>query len=105
MTELEILAELKISYINIEDIIDNASFEQVGLKDTLIQAKNAIEEKYAEVYKIAEDSNANLYYKGHKISNCVCFDYMENNFEYYMILDVDTKENLYWYGDYRFQTE
>lgn len=105
MTELEILAELKKSYINIEDIIDNADFEQVGLKDTLIQAKNAIEEKYTEVYKIAEDTNANLYYKGHKISNCIYFDYMENNFEYYMILDVDTKENLYWFEDYSFLTK
>ena len=77
----------------------------MGLKDTLIQAKYAIEEKYAETYKLAEDAGVNLYYKGHKISNCIYFDYMENNFEYYMILDVDTQENLYWFEDYDFQTE
>lgn len=61
MTELEILAGLKIAYIRIEDIIRNADDTQLKSVGELFTALNILDKKYIEMYEKYKKKTRNYY--------------------------------------------
>lgn len=106
MTELEILAELKIAYIQLEDIIENQE-EQIeeNEKKYLRLSMNNLIMVYQNLYKrIEKEDDKILYYENDiKISKEIFHDYMikdeENVEEYITSADLDEEE---WWEDYNF---
>lgn len=101
MTELEILAELKIAYIQLEDIIENQE-EQIeeNEKKYLRLSMNNLIMVYQNLYKrIEKEDDKILYYENDiKISKEIFHDYMikdEENVEEY-ITSADLDEEKWW---------
>ena len=97
MTELEILAQLKMSYRYIDDIIDNADCTQIKNVEDLQQVLGILEQKYEEVYEnIKNNNDMSLYYQeGLKIADLIYLDYVtsveEYDDQYLTYLDIDNK--------------
>lgn len=108
MTDLEILAQLKISYLSIEDIIDNADETQIKTTEDLQQILKILEQKYREIYeKIKEDNDISLYYEEDLlISNHIYCDYLTKSEEYddHYLTYSDTECGKWW-EDFQFLTE
>ena len=105
MTELEILAELKEAYLNLEDIIDNADNTQLKSVKELYEAQKILADKYSEVYeKIKSRKDINLYYEENiMIGSSIYIDY--ENIEGYGFTYKDMGNESKWWEDYRFLTE
>lgn len=110
MTELEILAQLKMSYRYIDDIIDNADGTQIKSTEDLREVLKILEAKYEEVYqKIKNNDKKSLYYEENlMIADSIYLDYMtfdENGEENY-ITYLDLIDNKYpWWEDNMFLTK
>ena len=105
MTEKEILAELKIAYENLDDIIDNADNTQLESVKELYEAQKILAEKYSEVYeKIKENDDISLYYEEDiMIAGSIYIDY--ENIEGYGFTYKDMGNESKWWEDYGFLTE
>ena len=106
MTELEILANLKIAYLKLEDILNNSDREQVSEYDfdqiEIIMA--ILEMQYRELYKKIEKEQDLEYEKGILISNEIMSDYVTRSEDYddqYLCYD-ETKKQTKWYEDLDF---
>ena len=105
MTELEILAELKTAYLNLEDIIDNADNTQLKSVKELYEAQDILAKKYVEVYgKVKKENKESLFYKEDLIVGThIYYDYLttEEEFtEYIPYTNLDNEEK--WWEDYKF---
>jgi len=105
MTEKEILAELKIAYENLDDIIDNADNTQLESVKELYEAQKILAEKYSEVYeKTKENNDINLYYEEDiMIGSSIYIDY--ENTEGYGFTYKDMGNESKWWEDYSFLTK
>lgn len=106
MTELEILAELKQAYLNLEDIIENQM--QQLTKEQIKELKIAMEilaKQYNTTYeyvKTLEDVNLE-YQRGLFVAPHIFYDYLttEEDFtEYIPYTNLDNEEK--WWEDYDF---
>lgn len=107
MTELEILAGLKIAYEYIVDIEDNAEIEQMGkfAKEEIFKIEDKLETVYWEVYKrILEENKELLIYKENlKIGDSIYIDYttIDNGVKYDITYkDMDNEEK--WWENYSY---
>lgn len=106
MTELEILANLKIAYLRLEDIIEN-QYEQITEEEEceLRVAMGILAEQYESTYKLAEKECVDLKYKENiKISKQIYHDYVtktEEDYDHY-ISYADMKNEEKWWEDYNF---
>lgn len=104
MEDKEILAQLKIAYENLQDIIDNADNTQLKSVVKLYEAQNILDDKYREVYKkVKKENSSSLYYDTNLIiSDCASADYInmdtENEHEYITAGDIGER----WWEDYGF---
>lgn len=82
MTELEILAGLKVAYIRIEDIIEKCC-TQLSVQELFI-ALNILDEEYVEVYEKIQAENEELLYYGKDImiAENICSDYVTRSEDY-----------------------
>lgn len=105
MTDLEILAELKIAYENLDDIIDNADNTQLESVKELYEAQKILAEKYSEVYeKIKENDDISLYYEEDTIiGSSIYLDYEDVKGYGFTYKDMDNEEK--WWEDYDFLTK
>lgn len=109
MTELEILAQLKMSYYYLDDIIENSDETQIKSVEDLEQILRILEAKYEEVYqKIKNNNDISLYYEEDLlISRVIYNDYETNSKDYddqflsYKELENEDK----WWEDYDFLTK
>lgn len=103
MTEKEILAELKISYLNLEDIIENQD-KQISRYDNtfLMQAMQNISFVYEQVWKDVYKTNKEtlLYEKDIMIADVVHKDNLVNEKDY--ICYDDTENKTKWWENYDF---
>ena len=103
MTDKEILAELKISYLNLEDIIENQD-KQISRYDNtfLMQAMQNISFVYEQVWKDIYKTNKEtlLYEKDIMIADVVYNDNLVNEKDY--ICYDDTKNKTKWWENYDF---
>lgn len=108
MTELEILAQLKIAYLNIDDIIDNADeYAQKISADNLYKTIDILNTEYKKVYEnMKEKFNNLLYYKKYlKIGDSIYRDYIlefEETEEPMSYKDIENEDK--WWEDYNFLT-
>ena len=107
MTNKEVLAELKKSYIYVEDLIDNAKISEED-KNSLRLARGIIEENYYNFYKELDKEEVRIVYKNEFtgfIGEDVFYDYISYNEngeeEYYTCEDID----YFWYEDKDFLEE
>lgn len=107
MTELEILAELKIAYIQLEDIIEN-QYEQITEqeKEHLGISMNNLWIIYKNLYeRIEKEDQTILYYeKNVLIANIISADYVTRSEDYndqYITYD-ETNKKKRWWEDYKF---
>lgn len=106
MTELEILANLKIAYLRLEDIIEN-QYQQITEQEEceLRVAMGILAEQYESTYKFAEKENINLEYKENiRVSKQIYHDYVlktKENYDHY-ITYTDIKNEKKWWEDYDF---
>lgn len=107
MTELEILAELKIAYIQLEDIIEN-QYEQITEqeKEHLGISMNNLWIIYKNLYeRIEREDKQILYYeKDVLIANIISADYVTRSEDYndqYITYD-ETNKKKRWWEDYKF---
>lgn len=109
MTEKEILAELKIAYEYLNDIIDNADNTQLESVKELYDAQKILADKYSEVYeKIKENDDISLYYEENLIiSDTISADYITDSEDYddQYITYKDVENESKWWEDYDFLTE
>lgn len=110
MTDLEILAELKIAYLLLDDIQENAECDQVDYwnKIKLLEQMSKLNEQYINVYnRIIIQDNDSLYYKqGIKIGYDISIDYTLEDTEIKEAItykDIDNEEK--WWEDYKFLTK
>lgn len=110
MTELEILAELKTAYLQIEDIIDN-QYKQITENEEceLRVAMGILAESYENIFKRIEKENEKILYyeKNIMIANQIYHDYVTKSKDYddqYICYD-DTEKKTKWWEDYQFQTK
>lgn len=107
MTELEILAELKIAYMQLEDILDNQD-EQITTDEyaSITKAMKNFEKVYNNLYKRIEKENKNiLYFKDDLlIADEIYLDYVTDSKDYddqYITYkDIENEEK--WWEDYDF---
>jgi len=117
MGDKEILAEYKIAYEQLQDIIDNADIEQITVEeiDELKKAMATLSFLYKKMYnRIKEQKNISLYYrKNLLVSDEIFGDYIEVNDDVYILYDdeiyisykdLDQKKNKWW-EDYDFLTK
>ena len=105
MTELEILAQLKIAYNSLIDILENSDIEQLNCEildiAILDYLTDKISEIYYKVYKNIENENIkilqyeNNIYISDSIENDFMVKYSQNDIEY--IAYDETKQNIKWY--------
>ena len=107
MTELEILAELKIAYMQLEDILDNQDEQLTTDEYAEIKKSMKIFEKvYNNLYKRIEKENKNiLYFKDDLlIADEIYLDYVTDSKDYddqYITYkDIENEEK--WWEDYDF---
>lgn len=106
MTELEILAELKQAYLNLEDIIDNADNMQLKSVKELQEVQNVLGQKYIEVYKNVEKENQEmLHFKEDLyVGDRIYLDYVtkskDYDDQYITYKDIENEEK--WWEDYNF---
>ena len=106
MTELEILANLKIAYLKLEDILNNSDREQVSEYD-FDQIENImaiLEIQYRELYKKIEKEQDLEYEKGILISNEIMSDYVTRSEDYddQYLLYYEINKGTKWYEDLDF---
>jgi len=103
MTDKEILAELKTSYLNLEDIIENQD-KQISRYDNtfLMQAMQNISFVYEQVWKEVYKTNKEtlLYEKDIMIADVVYKDNLVNEKDY--ICYDDTENKTKWWENYDF---
>lgn len=110
MTELEILAELKIAYENLEDILENNG-EQITKGETkeINFSMEILSNIYHRLYtRIKRDNKEILYYKEELlIGNEIYLDYIEENEteEEYCITYKDLDNEEKWWEDYDYLTK
>ena len=109
MSEKEILAEYKIAYLQLEDIIDNADPTQIT-KDEQKQIQmlmDTLAKLYRELYERIKDmEDISLYYEEDLlISDEISGDYIDttDGEEYITYKDIDNESK--WWEDYDFLTE
>lgn len=106
MTDLEILAELKMAYLNLEDIIENVDNTQSKSVQELFTALNILDKKYTEVYGKIEEENKKLlqYREDIMIAENIYNDYVTSSEDYddqyITYADLDNEEK--WWEDYNF---
>lgn len=116
MGDKEILAEYKIAYIQLQDIIDNADEQQITAAeiDKIEQIQSELNFLYKRMYnRIKEKNNASLYYEEDLlISDEISADYLETKDNIYITYNDDmyiTYKNLdnedKWWEDYDFLTK
>ena len=104
MSDKELLAELKISYNYLQDIIDNADNTQLKSVKELIETQNILSKKYNEIYENIKEKNINLCYGEHfKIGSNIYVDYEDNENICYSYADLENE--IKWWEDYRFLTD
>lgn len=107
MTELEILAELKIAYMQLEDILDNQD-EQLTTDEyaSITKSMENFGKVYSNLYKRIEKENKNiLYFKDDLlIADEIYLDYVTDSKDYddqYITYkDIENEEK--WWEDYDF---
>lgn len=107
MTELEILAELKIAYMELEDILENQD-EQLTTDEYagIIKSMENFKKVYNNLYKRIEKENKNiLYFKDDLlIADEIYLDYVTDSKDYddqYITYkDIENEEK--WWEDYDF---
>lgn len=107
MTELEILAELKIAYMELEDILENQD-EQLTTDEyaSITKSMKNFEKVYNNLYKRIEKENKNiLYFKDDLlIADEIYLDYVTDSKDYddqYITYkDIENEEK--WWEDYDF---
>lgn len=114
MGDKEILAEYKIAYIQLQDIIDNADEQQISAEevDKIVKVMNDIALLYEKIYKrIKEQKDISLYYrKNLLVADKIFADYIEVNDDIYITYDDDMyisykdleKKPNQWWEDYDF---
>lgn len=110
MTELEILAELKIAYYQLDDILENED-EQIteGEYKKLNESIKALETVYRNLYKrIKKENKKSLYFKDDLlIADEIYLDYVTDSKDYddqYITYkDIENEEK--WWEDYDFLTK
>lgn len=105
MTELEILAELKIAYMQLEDILDNqdeqlTTDEYAGITKSMENFKKV----YSNLYKrIEKENKKSLYFKDDLlIADEIYNDYIYKD-QYITYADIENEEK--WWKDYDFLTK
>lgn len=105
MTELEILAELKIAYYQLDDILENEE-EQIteGEYKKLNESIKALETVYRNLYKrIEKENKKSLYFKDDLlIADEIYNDYIYKD-QYITYADIENEEK--WWKDYDFLTK
>lgn len=106
MTELEILANLKIAYLNLEDILNNSDRDQVNKSQSeeIEMVMEILEIQYRELYKKIEKEQDLEYEKGILISNEIMSDYVTRSEDYddQYLRYYETKKQTKWYEDLDF---
>lgn len=111
MTEKEILAEYKIAYRQLEDIMDNADETQIANeeKEKVGQMMKNLEILYRELYeRIKSAEDISLYYEENLlIANEIYHDYVTKSEDYddQYLTYADIKGESKWWEDYDFLTE
>lgn len=103
MKDKEILAELKICYELLQDIIDN-NYKQLKSTRELEKMQSVLTDKYEEIYlKIEEENDISLYYEENiLISPFIYQDYVTKDDKYIASGDLDNKK---WWEDREFLRE
>ena len=110
MTELEILAELKTAYLNLDDISDNHEEQIKQDEDDFLQsAMFIINYVYKQLWARIEKANKEIlfYEKDVMIANTAYNDYVTRSEDYddqYLCYD-DTEKKTKWWEDYKFLTQ
>lgn len=117
MGDKEILAEYKIAYEQLQDIIDNADEQQIteAEVDKINKVMNDLAFLYKKMYnRIKGQKNISLYYrKDLLVSDKIFGDYIEVNDDVYILCDdeiyisykdLEQKKNKWW-EDYDFLTK
>lgn len=109
MGDKEILAELKISYEYLQDIIDNADNTQLKSIIELENAQNILAKKYEEIYKkIKNENDISLFYEENLlIANYIYYDFVTKSEDYddQFITYQDTNGKTKWWEDIMFLRE
>ena len=103
MEDKEILAELKISYEYLQDIIDNADNTQLKSIVELEEAQNILAKKYEEIYrKIKNENDISLFYEENLlIGNCIYYDFITDD-DKTALTYQDTDGKTKWWEDIMF---
>ncbi len=104
MTELEILAEYKIAYKQLEDIMDNADNTQITEYEIgkIKQTMQNLEILYKLLYeRIKEQEDISLYYEEDLlIAEEIYHDYVTTDNTYITYADIENE--IKWWEDYNF---
>ena len=110
MTELEILAELKTAYLNLEDIEENQNEQITENEGKYIRlSMQNLEILYSNLYKRVEKENKELLYfkENLYIADQIYLDYVteseDYDDQYITYKNIDKEEK--WWEDYEFQTK
>ena len=107
MTELEILAELKTAFLNLEDITENNEGQiKIDENDFLQSAMFIINYVYKQLWARIEKTNKEIlfYEKDVMIADTAYHDYVTRSEDYdeqYICYD-DTEKKTKWWEDYDF---
>lgn len=107
MTDLEILAGLKVAYLRLEDIAENQD-EQITKNEYeyIMLPMSMLSTLYEKVYKRIEKENKEILYyeKNVVVADRICSDYLTESEDYdnqYICYDdINTKTK--WWEDYKF---
>lgn len=103
MTDLEILAGLKVAYLRLEDIAENQD-EQITKNEYkyIMLPMSMLSTLYEKIYKRIEKENKEILYyeKNIMIADCINSDYMTKNNDYVCYDDIEKKTK--WWEDYKF---
>lgn len=113
MGDKEILAEYKIAYIQLQDIIDNADEQQISAEevDKIEKVQNELNSLYKKMYnRIKEREELSLYYrKDLLVADEISADYISVGDDVYIKYDDDMyipyknlKNEEKWWEDYDF---
>ena len=105
MTELEILAELKIAYLALNDIFDNQDEQlTIGELGKINRTMNNLEKIYNNIYsKIKKENKKSLYFKDDSlIADEIYNDYIYKD-QYITYADIENEEK--WWKDNDFLTK
>jgi hypothetical protein len=104
MTELEILAQLKMAYLSLEDISENHGGQLTENEGKYIRlSMQNLEILYGNIYKrIMHKNNKALYYKENiKIGDCINIDYTIEDTEIKEAITYNDMENgEKWWEDF-----